>query len=127
MKYLLIGQPNAGKSSIYNKMTSAENIIHRVEGTTRDWHSSKIKGLNYSVIYDSPGVIINDNKSTKIHFSKILPDVDIFLYVVDLKKENDAIDRESINQLRKFNKKIILLINKDDNLDENSEFFKIRF
>ena len=63
MKYLLIGQPNAGKSSIYNKLTDAENIIHRVEGTTRDWHLSKIKGLNYSVIYDSPGVIINDNKS----------------------------------------------------------------
>ena len=65
MKYLLIGQPNAGKSSIYNKLSEAENIIHKVEGTTRDWHSSRIKGLNYSVIYDSPGVIINDNKSTK--------------------------------------------------------------
>jgi len=127
MKYLLIGQPNAGKSSIYNKLTSAENIIHRVEGTTRDWHLSKIKGLNYSVIYDSPGVIINNNKSPKIHFSKILPDVDIFLYVVDLKGRNDAIDRESINQLRKFNKKIILLINKDDNLDENSNFLNAGF
>ena len=127
MKYLLIGQPNAGKSSIYNKLSEAENIIHKVEGTTRDWHSSKIKGLNYSVIYDSPGVIINDNKSNKIHFSKILPDVDIFLYVADLKGRNDAIDRESINQLRKFNKKIILLINKDDNLDENSNFLKAGF
>ena len=50
MKYLLIGQPNAGKSSIYNKLTDAQNIIHRVEGTTRDWHSSRIKGLNYSII-----------------------------------------------------------------------------
>ena len=39
MKYLLIGQPNAGKSSIYNKLSEAENIIHKVEGTTRDWHS----------------------------------------------------------------------------------------
>ncbi len=127
MKYLLIGQPNAGKSSIYNKLTESENIIHRIEGTTRDWHSSKIKGLNYSYIYDSPGVIINDNKSTRIHFSNILPDVDVFLYVVDLKSINDVIDKESINQLRKFNKKIILLINKDDNLEETSNFLNSGF
>ena len=45
MKYLLIGQPNAGKSSIFNKFTTSENIIHKVEGTTRDWHASKIKGF----------------------------------------------------------------------------------
>ena len=127
MKYLLIGQPNAGKSSIYNKLSTAENIIHRVEGTTRDWHSSKIKGLNYSTIYDSPGLIINDNKSNKIHFSKIFPDIDIFLYVVDLKVKNEVIDNESINQLRRFNKKIILLINKDDNFDEDSNFLKSGF
>ena len=111
------------QGKVQSRTTYAENIIHRVEGTTRDWHSSKIKGLNYSVIFDSPGVIIKDNKSTNITY-KIFPDVDIFLYVVDLKGKNDAMNGESINQLRKYNKKIILLINKDDNSDENSEFLK---
>ena len=50
MKYLLIGNPNAGKTSIYNKLTVSNNIIHKDEGTTRDWHKSKIKGLNHSFI-----------------------------------------------------------------------------
>ena len=127
MKYLLIGQPNVGKSSVYNKFTSANNIIHRVEGTTRDWHASKIKGLDYSIIYDSPGVIIKDNKASKIHFSKLFLDIDIFLYVIDLKNKNDVLDKESINELRKYNKKIILLINKDDNLEQKSQYVKSGF
>tara|TARA_Y100001970_G_scaffold188251_1_gene228965 strand:- start:3322 stop:4608 length:1287 start_codon:yes stop_codon:yes gene_type:complete len=127
MKYLLIGQPNAGKSSIYNKFTTAENIIHKVEGTTRDWHSSKIKGCEYSIIYDSPGVIIKDNKSSKIHFSKLFSDIDIFLYVIDLKNKNVVLDKESINELRKFNKRIILIINKDDNFEQNSQYLKSGF
>ena len=127
MKYLLIGQPNAGKSSIYNKFTTAENIIHKVEGTTRDWHASKIKGCEYSIIYDSPGVIIKDNKSSKIHFSKLFLNIDIFLYVIDLKNKNAVLDKESINELRKFNKRIILLINKDDNFEQNSQYLKSGF
>ena len=127
MKYLLIGQPNVGKTSIYNKLTVSNNIIHKDEGTTRDWHKSKIKGLNHSFIYDSPGVKIKNNKSSEINFSKLLSNIDIFLYVVDLKINNEDYDKESINELRKYNKKIILLINKDDNFDQNPIFIKKGF
>ena len=43
MHYLLIGKPNVGKSSIYNILTASnKNIIHKEEGTTRDWHKSNI-------------------------------------------------------------------------------------
>ena len=127
MKYLLIGQANAGKSSIYNKLTASQNIIHSDKGTTRDWHHSKIKGLKNSTIYDSPGVIIKSNKTNKIQISKLLPDVDIYLYVVDFKSVSDVLDKESINELRKFNKKIILIINKDDNFDQNSTYIQSGF
>ena len=68
MNFLLFGRPNVGKSSIYNILTGQKkNIIHIEEGTTRDWHKSKIRGLNHSLIYDSPGVIIKYNKSNEIH------------------------------------------------------------
>jgi Predicted GTPase len=37
MNYILIGKPNAGKSSIFNFLTSSKrNIIHIQDGTTRD-------------------------------------------------------------------------------------------
>jgi len=127
MKYFLIGRPNVGKTSIFNKLTVSKNIIHKEEGTTRDWHKSKIKGLNHSIIYDSPGVIIKNNKTIEINFSKLLLNIDVFFYVIDLKSKNDNYDKESINELRRFNKKIILIINKDDNCDQNSNILKTGF
>ena len=63
MKFFLIGQPNVGKSSIYNILTgSNNNIVHKEEGTTRDWHSDFIKGSN-SKIFDTPGIIIGEPKT----------------------------------------------------------------
>ena len=122
MRYLLIGRPNVGKTSIFNKLTVSDNIIHKEEGTTRDWHKNKIKGLDHSIIYDSPGVIIKKNKSNEINFSKLLINIDTFLYVIDLKSQNNDYDKESINELRKFNKQIILIVNKDDNNKQNKNF-----
>ncbi len=126
MKYLLIGRPNVGKTSIFNKLTVSDNIIHKEEGTTRDWHKSKIKGLNHSIIYDSPGVIIENNKSDEINFSELLFKIDVFLYVLDLKNQNNDYDKESINELRKLDKEIILIINKDDNFEQNSVLLNTR-
>ena len=68
MNYLLIGKPNVGKSSIYNILTENEkNIIHFESGTTRDWHIDKIFGTN-SYIYDTPGVLVNDNNKKKNYY-----------------------------------------------------------
>ena len=127
MKYFLIGRPNVGKTSIFNKLTVSKNIIHKEEGTTRDWHKSKIKGLNHSIIYDSPGVIFKYNQSNKFNLNKLLSNINVFLYVIDLKIKNNDFDKESINELRKYNKKIILIINKDDNYEQNSINLKFGF
>lgn len=125
MKYFLIGRPNVGKTSIFNKLTVSSNIIHKEEGTTRDWHKSKIKGLNHSIIYDSPGVIFKNNKSKQFIFSKLFLKINVFIYVIDLKSKNDEYDKEAINELRKYNKEIILIINKDDNFEQNFIISKI--
>ena len=123
MNFLLIGKSNVGKSSIFNILTTGKkNIIHKTEGTTRDWHKNNIRGLNNLYLYDSPGVIINHNKIDNLKFNKLLNEIDIFLYVLDNKISLSNIELESINELRKLNKKIILLINKDDNHEKNNSF-----
>ena len=44
MNFLIIGQPNVGKTSIYNLLTNKDyNIIHKSVGTTRDWHVENFK------------------------------------------------------------------------------------
>ena len=47
MKYLLIGRPNVGKSSIFNILSiQKKNIIHKDEGTTRDWHKEQFEQIH---------------------------------------------------------------------------------
>ncbi|MDC3270001.1 50S ribosome-binding GTPase, partial [Alphaproteobacteria bacterium] len=116
MNFLLIGRPNAGKSSLYNILTSGKNnIIHKEEGTTRDWHKSSVKGLENIFIYDTPGVIIENDKIDKVHFSDLFNSIEKLIYVIDFKEKNYENEIQSINKLRSLNKDIILVINKDDN------------
>ena len=119
MNFLLIGNPNVGKSSIYNKLTGINsNIIHSEAGTTRDWHKDLIQNSD-NFIFDTPGNIIDDMllKKTRnnVIFNKVLSKTDVFLYVIDYKNIFNNIDKSSIDKLRKYGKKIILIINKFDN------------
>ena len=104
MNYLLIGRTNVGKSSIYNILTGSNlNIVHSEAGTTRDWHQEYIKGTS-SYIFDTPGVLINDNKKNYLIssvFNKIiLNKINIFLYVLDFTQGYNEIDNYSITKLR---------------------------
>ena len=120
MNFLLIGRPNAGKSSLYNILTSGKNnIIHKEEGTTRDWHKSSVKDLENVFIYDTPGVIIQNDKIDKVYFSDLFNSIDKLIYVIDFKEKNYENEIQSINKLRSLNKDIVLVINKDDNNKKN--------
>ena len=88
MNFLLIGRPNAGKSSLYNILTSGKNnIIHKEEGTTRDWHKSIVKDLENVFIYDTPGVIIQNDKIDKVYFSDLFNSIDKLYTLSIIKKK----------------------------------------
>tara|TARA_Y100000590_G_scaffold86547_1_gene96887 strand:+ start:3311 stop:4600 length:1290 start_codon:yes stop_codon:yes gene_type:complete len=123
MNFLLLGQPNVGKSSIFNILINKnKNIIHSNIGTTRDWHFSNIKNYPGLFIYDSPGLIIEKNKINLKQFKYIINKIDIFIYVIDYKNDSNFIDNEVINILRKFNKEIVIFVNKDDNLNKLKKY-----
>ena len=126
MNYLLIGKPNVGKSSIYNILVGTQsNIIHSKAGTTRDWHKNIIKGTTFN-IFDTPGIIINNKIDSNFFLNDFDRAINKFLYVIEYKDFFNSYDNNSINQLRKFNKDIILLINKFDNhkVTPSNEFTK---
>jgi len=129
MNYFLIGRPNAGKSSIYNLLTERySNIVHKEEGTTRDWHKELIKGTD-SYLFDTPGILINQNNLNLLKGSlsgSMKFNIDYFIYVIEYKNGFNEVDNFSINQLRKYNKSIILVINKFDNYNKkpNNEFIQ---
>ena len=125
MHLLLIGLPNVGKSSIYNILTKNDkNIIHSKEGTTRDWHYDYIHNHKGILIYDTPGLVFN-NKLDLNHLNFLLNRIDIFLYVVDYKNPHILFDKQILSELRKLNKKIILIVNKDDNLENKNNFYEL--
>ena len=129
MNFLLIGQPNVGKTSIYNILVNQNiNIIHPIEGTTRDWHYSSLKNFPDIKIFDSPGFKIIKNKLNLNKFTSLFNRIDVFLYVIDYKKYQNLYDGDAINHLRKYNKDIILLINKNDNMVNinNFDYFGIQ-
>ena len=131
MNFLLIGRSNVGKSSIYNILTGFNsNIIHKDSGTTRDWHEEGIKIMPKHIIFDSPGLLLNNKKKksfqTTLIFKNLLKKIDSFFYVIDYPSIFNVLDKRLIDELRKFNKEIILLINKFDNFNQipNNDFYK---
>ena len=121
MNYLLLGKPNVGKSSIFNVLTEKNyNIIHKDAGTTRDWHQAYIKNTK-SYIFDTPGILITNNEDLKkiAFFNFLNKKINNFIYVIEYKDGYNDIDNFSINQLRKFNKEIILVVNKFDNFNND--------
>ena len=131
MNFLLVGRTNVGKSSIYNILTGFNsNIIHQDSGTTRDWHEERFKKIPELVIFDSPGLLLNNKKKksfqTTLIFKNLLKKIDSFFYVIDYSSIFDLLDKKLIDELRKFNKEIILLINKFDNFNQipNNDFYK---
>ena len=84
MKYILIGQKNVGKSSIFNRIFGNKiNIVNDIKGSTRDWIEYK-KTYKDKVIFliDTPGI---NPLSTKNYDKKILSYIkDKIIAVVDI-------------------------------------------
>ena len=119
MNILIAGIPNVGKTSLYNIICLEDkNIIHKTIGTTRDWHVSPLKSNKNINIYDTPGIIAK-NKFLDKHINYLIKKINLILFVIDFKSNSFENDKSLLHSLRKFGKQIILVVNKDDNIDQN--------
>jgi tRNA modification GTPase len=117
---VIVGKPNAGKSSLLNKLIGEERaIVTDVAGTTRDTleETVSLDGITLNMI-DTAGIRQTDDVVEKIGVERaknISRDADLILYVVDSSVELDDSDHEIIKMIQ--GKKTIILLNKSD-LDE---------
>ncbi|EAH7549260.1 ribosome biogenesis GTPase Der [Campylobacter jejuni] len=116
---ILIGKPNVGKSSLFNRMARQRiAITSDISGTTRDTNKTEIYiNSKKAMLIDSGGLDESDElfKNVKKNTLKVAKESDIILYLVDGKLAPDDEDRQFFYSLKKLGKPIALVINKVDN------------
>ena len=117
----IVGRPNVGKSTFFNRLVgNRKAIVNDTAGTTRDRHYDKSdwNGRNFSII-DTGGYILNSDDEFEDEIVKqvllAIEESDVILFMVDVTTGITDIDETMAQMLRKAGKKIILVVNKVDN------------
>lgn len=114
---VIVGKPNAGKSSLLNVLLGEERaIVTDIEGTTRDILEEHInlQGISLNII-DTAGIRNTEDVIEKIGVDKARENVknaDLILYVIDSSRELDKNDEDIFQMV--FDKKVVILLNKAD-------------
>ena len=124
----LVGRPNVGKSTIFNKLIGKKvSIIEDTPGVTRDRIYGTVNYKNYKFhLIDTGGIDIGNedfNKEIIIQANIAIDEADTIIFILDGKEElnkNDFIIRD---MLKKSNKRIILAVNKIDNEKRKADIY----
>lgn len=117
IKTVIVGRPNAGKSSVLNMLLGEDRaIVTNIEGTTRDTleEAVNIDGITLNIV-DTAGIRDTDDIVEKIGVDKAIDtieDADLILYIVDGTTELDINDYSIMDKIK--GKKTLTLINKND-------------
>lgn len=117
IKTVIVGKPNAGKSSLLNVLLGEERaIVTEIEGTTRDTLEESIYlGDIILNLVDTAGIRDTEDYVEGLGVEKAkasAKEADLIIYVVDGTRQLDENDREIISLIK--DKKAIVLLNKMD-------------
>jgi GTP-binding protein len=130
----IVGRPNVGKSTLFNRLTSSRNaIVDSVSGVTRDRHYGKSEwnGMEFSVI-DTGGYVKGSEDIFEEEIRKqvklAIEEAKVILFVVDVSEGVTHDDKIVADILRRCKKKIFLVSNKVDNFQRqgmSGEFYSL--
>lgn len=127
-KIAIIGQPNAGKSTLLNALIGVErSIVSNVAGTTRDTiHTHYNQYGKEFILIDTAGLRKKKNVTEDLEFYsviraiKAMDEADVCLLLIDATKGLTAQDINIYSLACKKGKGVVILVNKWD-LVENKE------
>jgi GTP-binding protein len=128
----IVGRPNVGKSTFFNRLTeSRQAIVEETSGVTRDRHygHSDWNGISFSVI-DTGGYVVGSDdvfeEEIRQQVTLAIDEADEIAFVVEVKHGLTTLDKEVANVLRRTKKKVFVVANKVDNpsrLGDAAEFY----
>jgi len=130
----IVGRPNVGKSTLFNRLTKSRRaIVNEEAGTTRDRQYGKCEweGREFSVI-DTGGWVVNSSDvfedEIKRHVILAIEEADVILFLVDVQNGITDYDLEVAQILRGHSKPVMLVSNKADTFEwqyQSAEFYKL--
>lgn len=130
----IVGRPNVGKSTFFNRLTQRRQaIVDSVSGVTRDRHygTSDWNGRDFTVI-DTGGYVTGSEDVFEGEIRKqvkiAMEEADSIIFVVDVETGTTDLDMDVAQILRKANKPVFIAVNKVDNamrMDDAMEFYNL--
>lgn len=130
----LIGRPNVGKSTLFNRLVGGRNaIVSERAGTTRDRHfgDGTWNGRDFWVV-DTGGLVPGSDetmdKAIRAQVERAVDQADLVVLLVDGKDGLNPIDADIANRLRTSGREVVLAVNKLDELtdrDARFQFFEL--
>lgn len=130
----IVGRPNVGKSTLFNRLTKTRQaIVNEEAGTTRDRQYGKSEWLgNEFSIVDTGGWVINSDDVFEEEIRKqvmlAVEEADVILFVVDVVNGVTDLDMQVASILRRTSKPVLVVANKTDNNDlqyNAAEFYSL--
>ncbi len=126
----IVGRPNVGKSTLFNRITGKRKIIvSPTPGTTRDLCEEKVKHKGYTfILRDTGGFFPSDEDISRKIFEKLMEAISsshLILFVVDGKEGLTSLDRDLFYMVKKLNLPYIVVFNKVDCSDVMSNIGEV--
>ncbi|MDH6341783.1 GTP-binding protein [Parabacteroides sp. PFB2-12] len=128
----IVGRPNVGKSTLFNRLTKTRQaIVNEEAGTTRDRQYGMVEwtGREFSLI-DTGGWVVNSEDVFEEEINKqvqiAIEEADVILFVVDILNGITDLDDKVASILRRSKKRIIVVANKADTFERHpyaAEFY----
>ncbi len=127
----IIGRPNVGKSTLFNKLTKSRNaIVSDFSGLTKDRNYGLLSiGDNKTFLIDTGGIDSSKKESIENDITEqawiAVDESSLVLFVIDGSEELTNLDTKILENLRKRNKKFIAILNKNDKKNVSNASFDL--
>jgi GTP-binding protein len=125
----IVGRPNVGKSTIFNRIVGERvSIVEDEPGVTRDriYGQADWLGKEFSLI-DTGGITLEEyplDVEIKSQAEIAIEEADVIIFMVDIRSGITALDENIAKMLYRSNKPVVLALNKADNPEQRERFYE---